>query len=230
MSFTDLTDQRDTHAAHGAGKFEAGVERGQGTFLGVYVTQGRGTSCQERRAEHFSRGRSIVTPPRHHRIGRASRMLNYSDFGSALVSVVGPVQRAVRRDAGPRQARLPTTFSDKSHWVGESVRLAWIGQRPAADAIKVVLGAMPWRCPADYGTHEFLDCWNLPDSSPIKAEDADMSEFRYAYGKLRRWHVGTLAAICPAIRYALTGDTGSVRSHGGWMKSRLRSASQREAD
>ena len=55
-----------------------------------------------------------------------------------------------------------------------------------------------------------------------------MNDFRYAYEKLRRWHVGTLAAICPAIRYALTGDTGKVRSHGGWLKSRLRVPRQRD--
>lgn len=49
--------------------------------------------------------------------------------------------------------------------------------------------------------------------------------FRYAYNKLRGWHVGRMAAVLPAIRYAFTGDTGRVRSHGGWYKSRLRTAS-----
>ena len=34
---TDLADQRHTHAAYGTGKFQAGVERGQGTFLGGSV-------------------------------------------------------------------------------------------------------------------------------------------------------------------------------------------------
>ncbi|MBJ7517161.1 MAG: hypothetical protein JHC82_13410 [Stenotrophomonas sp.] len=63
----------------------------------------------------------------------------------------------------------------------------------------------------------------------IAAQGRPVKHFRYAYGKLRRWHVGRLAAIFPAIRYAVTGDTGKVRSHGGWYKSRLRGARHRDA-
>ena len=37
LLLTDLADQRHTHAAYGTGKFQAGVERGQGTFLGGSV-------------------------------------------------------------------------------------------------------------------------------------------------------------------------------------------------
>ncbi|WP_312681236.1 hypothetical protein [Stenotrophomonas chelatiphaga] len=39
-----------------------------------------------------------------------------------------------------------------------------------------------------------------------------------------------MSALCPAIRYAFTGDTGRVRSHGGWRKSRLRIPSLRDTD
>ncbi|MDR6094756.1 hypothetical protein QE373_002053 [Stenotrophomonas sp. SORGH_AS321] len=56
------------------------------------------------------------------------------------------------------------------------------------------------------------------------------NRFFYAYAKLRHWHVGMMSALCPAIRYALTGDTGKVRSHGGWRKSRLRIPGLRDTD
>lgn len=43
----------------------------------------------------------------------------------------------------------------------------------------------------------------------------------WAYRKVRGWHVSSLQAIYRASRFALTGDTGSFASHGGWRKSRL---------
>lgn len=50
------------------------------------------------------------------------------------------------------------------------------------------------------------------------------ARFPYAYLKLRSWHVPPPAAAWRALRYLVTGDTGRCRSHGGWYKSRLRSA------
>jgi len=46
--------------------------------------------------------------------------------------------------------------------------------------------------------------------------------FRYAYRKVREWHVGSVRAGWLALRYGLTGDTGRFSSHGGWRVSRLR--------
>lgn len=46
--------------------------------------------------------------------------------------------------------------------------------------------------------------------------------FRYAYRKVREWHVGAVRAGWLALRYGLTGDTGRFNSHGGWRVSRLR--------
>jgi len=46
--------------------------------------------------------------------------------------------------------------------------------------------------------------------------------FRYAYRKVREWHVGSVRAGWLALRYGLTGDTGRFNSHGGWRVSRLR--------
>lgn len=44
---------------------------------------------------------------------------------------------------------------------------------------------------------------------------------RYAYPKIRSWHVSAALAAWLAIRFALLGDTGRFRSHGGWRVSRL---------
>ena len=46
--------------------------------------------------------------------------------------------------------------------------------------------------------------------------------FQHAYGKVRSWHVSPLHAFVRAFRYALTGDTGRIRTHGGWSISRMR--------
>ncbi len=49
-----------------------------------------------------------------------------------------------------------------------------------------------------------------------------LKRFRHAYDKVRSWHVPPLHAAIRAFRYALTGDTGPIRTHGGWCKSRMR--------
>lgn len=53
-------------------------------------------------------------------------------------------------------------------------------------------------------------------------EAVSEGRFRYAYRKVRGWHVGPLRAGRLALRYSLTGDTGRFGSHGGWRVSRLR--------
>lgn len=45
--------------------------------------------------------------------------------------------------------------------------------------------------------------------------------FRKAYGKARDWHCSRACATVVALRFALTGDSGRFRSHGGWMVSRI---------
>ena len=45
--------------------------------------------------------------------------------------------------------------------------------------------------------------------------------FRKAYGKARDWHCSRGRATVVALRFALTGDSGRFRSHGGWMVSRI---------
>ncbi len=45
--------------------------------------------------------------------------------------------------------------------------------------------------------------------------------FRKAYGKARDWHCSRGRAAVVALRFALTGDSGRFRSHGGWMVSRI---------
>jgi len=57
-----------------------------------------------------------------------------------------------------------------------------------------------------------------------------VARFRYAYHKLRSWHVGPSSAAWGALRYLLTGDSGRFRSHGGWYKSRLRCARLADED
>ncbi|WMJ68981.1 hypothetical protein [Stenotrophomonas sp. 24(2023)] len=49
-----------------------------------------------------------------------------------------------------------------------------------------------------------------------------LGRYRYAYRKVRDWHVGPLRAGWLALRYTVTGDTGRFGSHGGWRVSRLR--------
>lgn len=43
----------------------------------------------------------------------------------------------------------------------------------------------------------------------------------WAYRKVRGWHVSGFQAFYRATRFAITGDSGSFHSHGGWRKSRL---------
>ena len=45
--------------------------------------------------------------------------------------------------------------------------------------------------------------------------------FRKAYRKARDWHCSRGRAAVVALRFALTGDSGRFRSHGGWMVSRI---------
>jgi len=47
--------------------------------------------------------------------------------------------------------------------------------------------------------------------------------WRWAYQKIRSYHVSRLRAIYRATRFWLLGDTGSFTSHGGFRKSRIRS-------
>lgn len=47
--------------------------------------------------------------------------------------------------------------------------------------------------------------------------------WRWAYEKIRSYHVSPLQAAYRATRFWLTGDTGSFTSHGGFRKSRIRS-------
>jgi len=51
-----------------------------------------------------------------------------------------------------------------------------------------------------------------------------VARYRYAYDKIRAWHVGKGKAALLAVRYAVTGDSGRFRSHGGWRVSHLRIA------
>jgi len=49
-----------------------------------------------------------------------------------------------------------------------------------------------------------------------------LNRFQHAYGKVRSWHVSPVHAFLRACNYALTGDTGRIRTHGGWCISRMR--------
>nr|WP_143592202.1 hypothetical protein [Stenotrophomonas maltophilia] len=72
-----------------------------------------------------------------------------------------------------------------------------------------------------------------PPSAPAEAMDPPEGEldttqargpfraFRKAYGKARDWHCSRGRATVVALRFALTGDSGRFRSHGGWMVSRI---------
>jgi len=51
-----------------------------------------------------------------------------------------------------------------------------------------------------------------------------VARYRYAYDKIRAWHVSKGKAALLAVRYAVTGDSGRFRSHGGWRVSHLRIA------
>lgn len=49
-----------------------------------------------------------------------------------------------------------------------------------------------------------------------------VARYKYAYAKVRGWHVGRAKAVFVALRYAATGDSGRFTSHGGWRVSHLR--------
>ena len=46
--------------------------------------------------------------------------------------------------------------------------------------------------------------------------------WRWAYQKIRSYHVSRLPAAYRATRFHLLGDTGTFTSHGGFRKSRIR--------
>lgn len=46
--------------------------------------------------------------------------------------------------------------------------------------------------------------------------------WRWAYHKVRSYHVSPLPAAYRATRFYLLGDTGAFTSHGGFRKSRIR--------
>lgn len=48
-----------------------------------------------------------------------------------------------------------------------------------------------------------------------------MGRFQYAFRKARGWQASLVAAAWAALRYAISGDTGYFRSHGGWRRSRI---------
>ncbi|ROP79521.1 hypothetical protein EDF74_0571 [Stenotrophomonas rhizophila] len=56
-----------------------------------------------------------------------------------------------------------------------------------------------------------------PDPRAVTA----LRAFSKAYRKARDWHCSPGRAWIVALRFALTGDSGRFRSHGGWMVSRI---------
>jgi hypothetical protein len=48
-----------------------------------------------------------------------------------------------------------------------------------------------------------------------------MHDFRKAIGKARAWQCAWPIAVWVGMRYALTGNSGRFRSHGGWRVSRI---------
>ncbi|GEM_PF-1128645 len=55
-----------------------------------------------------------------------------------------------------------------------------------------------------------------------------LARCKYAYSKIRDWHVSPVKAAFIAVRYAITGDSGRFTSHGGWRVSHLRVADPEE--
>lgn len=46
-------------------------------------------------------------------------------------------------------------------------------------------------------------------------------DFRKAYGKARGWHCPPPRSFLVALRFAMCGDSGRFRTHGGWRVSRI---------
>ena len=53
-------------------------------------------------------------------------------------------------------------------------------------------------------------------------------DFARAYRKARQWHCEALRSAIVATRFALTGDSGHFRAHGGWGCSRIYSSRARD--
>lgn len=54
-----------------------------------------------------------------------------------------------------------------------------------------------------------------------RAERGRLSDFRKATDKARSWDCAWPVAVWVGMRYALTGNSGRFRSHGGWRVSRI---------
>ena len=54
-----------------------------------------------------------------------------------------------------------------------------------------------------------------------RVSGALMRDFRKAAGKARSWECPWPVAMWVGMRYALTGNSGRFRSHGGWRVSRI---------
>ncbi|WP_305805531.1 hypothetical protein [Stenotrophomonas sp. YIM B06876] len=48
-----------------------------------------------------------------------------------------------------------------------------------------------------------------------------LHDFRKAYGKARGWLCPPPRSFLVALRFALFGDSGRFRTHGGWRVSRI---------
>lgn len=48
-----------------------------------------------------------------------------------------------------------------------------------------------------------------------------LRDLRKAYGKARSWDCAPLPSFVAGLRFALFGESGRFRSHGGWRVSRI---------
>ena len=48
-----------------------------------------------------------------------------------------------------------------------------------------------------------------------------LHDYIKAYRKARSWDCSLLRASYRALRYAVTGDSGHFKTHGGWRVSRI---------
>src|SRR6185312_14692084 len=59
------------------------------------------------------------------------------------------------------------------------------------------------------------------DARGARVSNGRMHDFRKAIGKARAWQCAWPIAVWVGMRYALTGNSGRFRSHGGWRVSRI---------